>query len=198
MRNDLNLICLAVKIILQQILDKSLLRSNSCDFLPLIALNLNLAILHRATNATSLLHSLGHFSFSGKPMPTKFLTTVTVLPPLPALTRRISTRPRCFFAGFVGSTFAGRCSGPGGRPALDRPPKGAWTKAGPPSVEMRLDAGDLMSTSSRFGTLLCFSGPPKPNHHIFVGFVEVETEILNFFCNPRHVSNTPRHHNVVR
>jgi hypothetical protein len=71
--------------------------------------------------------ALASCSFSGRPMPTKFLTTVTVLPPRPAFTRRTSTRPRFFFAGFAadaGATSGGGLSGAGGRPSLDRAAKG--------------------------------------------------------------------------
>src|SRR5579862_360842 len=44
--------------------------------------------------------SLASDSFSGRPIPLKFATTVTVLPPRCAVWRMISTRPRFF----------GRCS----------------------------------------------------------------------------------------
>jgi len=48
---------------------------------------------------------LANCSFSGRPIPVNPSTTVTVLPPRPPVSRRISTRPR-FFTGAAGTETA--------------------------------------------------------------------------------------------
>ena len=81
--------------------------------------------------------ALASCSFSGNPMPTKPVTTVTVLPPRCAVCRRMSTRPR-FLRGETSASGATEDSdGPGGNPSLGRAAKGLCPKLWPPSVGIR-------------------------------------------------------------
>src|SRR2546423_4833728 len=65
-------------------------------------------------------------SFSGSPMPTKCVATVTVFPPRPAVWRMMSTRPRSFRFAEAGAISSGDRSEAWGSPALLSDAKGAW------------------------------------------------------------------------
>src|SRR5262249_2185274 len=93
---------------------------------PPIPLNFDLTVLYGATSTQAFIF-LANCSFSGKPIPTKFLTTVTVLPPRPAFCRTISTRPRLFRTGSAsarGSVPARESRDSAGKPLFDKESKG--------------------------------------------------------------------------
>src|SRR5689334_6092529 len=72
-------------------------------------------------------------------MPTKFVTTVTVLPPRPAVWRRMSTRPRLLRVGpAVTFVAAGATGGPEGSPAVLSFAKGLFANVS------SLELGSLM------------------------------------------------------